>query len=79
MTKIITRDGDLTDELHEYIKQEFRGVTVEYIEVYYLDYAVDEKTYTIDKSRKEKVFTENQVEKNSKAFKSAYYKALNKK
>ncbi len=59
-------------ELKETIKETFRGVPIEYEEVYYLDYGVDEETYKIDRTRKEKFYTKEQSIRNSKAFKSAY-------
>jgi len=78
MKKIRTREGHLTNELHEHVNSEFKGVLVEYTQLYYLDYAVDDKTYIVDRSRKEKFYTEGQVSKNLKAFKNAYYETLNK-
>ncbi len=72
---VLTRDNQPTEELSEVKKRTYKGVEVKYTEVFFLDYAVDEETYKIDKTRKDKFYTEEQIERNIKAFKSAYHVA----
>ncbi len=69
------RDGEDTQQLYEVVEKEYKGVHVTYVSQYYLDFAVEEGTYNIDRSRKEKFFTEDQVSQNLKAFKEAYIDA----
>jgi hypothetical protein len=72
---IKNRDGVDAPQLSEVVDEEFRGVYVTYVSQYYMDYAVDEETYNIDRSRKEKFFSEDQVSQNLKSFKEAYVDA----
>nr|WP_319398993.1 hypothetical protein [uncultured Carboxylicivirga sp.] len=74
--KILTRDGEETDQLYEVINREIRGVRVSYLSCYYLDDVVDEETFKIDKTHKEKFYTEEQKQRNIEAFKIAYHNAL---
>jgi DNA-binding transcriptional regulator YiaG len=70
--KILARENDLTVELRETIKKTYKDLELSYDEVYYLDYEVDEDTGMINKNKKVKHYTKDQVTRNMKAFKSAY-------
>lgn len=70
--KILTRENKLTDELREYAKKMYKNLELSYEDVYYLDYEVDEDTGMINKNKKVKHYTKDQVTRNMKAFKSAY-------
>ena len=70
--KILTRENELTDELREYAKKMYKNLELSYEDVYYLDYEVDEDTGMINKNKKVKHYTKDQVTRNMKAFKSAY-------
>ncbi|NOQ26469.1 MAG: transcriptional regulator [Bacteroidales bacterium] len=70
--KVLTRENKPTIELHESIKKVFKGLELSYIEVYYLDYEVNEDTGFINKNKKVKHYTKNQVSRNMKALKSSY-------
>ncbi|MBI9063684.1 MAG: DUF2384 domain-containing protein [Marinilabiliaceae bacterium] len=72
---IKNRDGEDIPILYEVIIKEFRGVRISYVSRFYMDYAVDEETFKIDRSRKEKFYTSEQVAQNLKAFKEAYNEA----
>lgn len=72
-TKIIlTRANIPTDEMQEIVEKVYKGVKLQYNEVYYLDYIVDEDTGLISKDEKERHYTKNQMERNIKALKNAY-------
>ena len=70
--KILTRENELTVELRESAKKMYKNLELSYEEVYYLDYEVDEDTGMINKNKKVKHYTKDQVTRNMKAFKSAY-------
>lgn len=70
--KVLTRDNTPTDELTATVEKLYKGMKLEYVEVYYLDYAVDEDTGLINKGVMEKHYTKNQMERNMKALKNAY-------
>jgi DNA-binding XRE family transcriptional regulator len=70
--KILTRENELTDELRESAKKMYKNLELSYEDVYYLDYEVDEDTGMINKNKKVKHYTKDQVTRNMKAFKSAY-------
>lgn len=70
--KILTRENNLTDELQSIVEIVYNGIKLQYNEVYYLDYMVDEDTGLINKNVKEKHYTINQVEINLKALKNTY-------
>ena len=70
--KITTRENKSTPELKESIVKKYKGLQLRYEEVYYLDFAVDEDTGNIDKSKKVKFYTKNQMDSNLKALKNAY-------
>ena len=71
--KVLTRENIPTDELQEIVEKVYKGVKLQYNEVYYLDYIVDEDTGLINKDVKEKNYTKNQMERNIKALKNAYH------
>ena len=73
--KVLTRKNDPTDELQGIVEKVYKGVKLQYNEVYYLDYIVDEDTGMIDKNVKEKHYTKNQMDRNLKALKNAYHVA----
>jgi DNA-binding XRE family transcriptional regulator len=70
--KVLTRKNEVTDELKESVKEIYKGISLVYDEFYYLDYEVDEDTGRINKDKKVRHYTKNQVERNLKALKSAY-------
>ena len=69
--KVLTRKNKPTEELHETVKKNYKGLKLSYVEAYYLDYEVNEDTGMINKEKKVK-HTKNQVNRNMKALKSAY-------
>lgn len=70
--KVLTRENEPTNELQKSIKKVFKGIELSYIEVYYLDYEVNGDTGVINKKKKVKYYTKNQMNRNLKALKSAY-------
>ncbi len=70
--KVLTRDNNPTNELQGNIEKTYKGVELLYKEVYYLDYEVDEDTGTINREKKTKHYTKEQINRNMKALKSAY-------
>lgn len=70
--KVLTRENKPTDEITGMAEKDFRGIKLEYPEVYYLDYDVNEQTGMIDKNITVKHYTKNQIERNLKALKNAY-------
>lgn len=50
--------------LEETVTKTFKGIEIEYVEVFHLNYAVDENTGKIDYSKKEKFYTKDQMDKN---------------
>ena len=46
--KVLTRNNKPTDELQRSVDMQIKGVKVSYIEVYYLDFEVNEDTGMID-------------------------------
>lgn len=70
--KILSRDQQPTDELTRKVKEKYKGLELEYTEVYYLDYEVDEDTGRINKDKKVPHFTSEQMDRNIKALKSAF-------
>lgn len=69
---ILTRDNKPTKELRETVQQIYKNIELSYEEVYYLDDEVDEETGTINKGKKAKYYTKEQVNRNMKALKNAY-------
>lgn len=70
--KVLTRANQPTDELQDSVEKIFKGIKLEYTEVYYLDYEVNEDTGIINKEKKVKYYTKNQIDRNMKALKNAY-------
>lgn len=70
--KVLTRENKPTNELYGSVKKLFKGIKLKYTEVYYLDYEVDENTGVINKNKKVKHYTKNQIDRNMKALKNAY-------
>ena len=70
--KVLTRENKPTDELTGMAEKIFRGIKLEYPEVYYLDYDVNEETGMIDRNKPVKHYTKHQIERNLKALKNAY-------
>jgi len=70
--KVLTRDNQPTDELQDSVEKIFKGIKLEYTEVYYLDYEVNEDTGIINKEKKVKYYTKNQIDRNMRALRNAY-------
>lgn len=70
--KVLNRENEPTNELYGSIEKTFKGTKLEYTEVYYLDYEVDENTGKINRNKKVKYYTKNQIDRNMKALKNAY-------
>ena len=70
--KVLTRENELTIELREIVRKLYKNLELSYEEVYYLDYEVDENTGMINKDKKAKHHTKDQVTRNMKALISAY-------
>lgn len=70
--KVLTRDNIATDELQAIAEKVYKGVKLTYTEVYYLDYEVNEDTGIINKEKRVKYYTKNQINRNMQALKSAY-------
>ncbi len=73
--KVLTRKNLPTEELSSKVEKVFKGVKVSYTEVYYMDYEVNEETGNIDKSKMVKHYTKDQMNRNIRALKSAYFVA----
>ncbi len=71
--KVLTRENLPTNELLDSVEKVFKGVKLTYTEAYYLDYEVDEETGDINRNKKVKHYTKNQVNRNLKALKNAYH------
>lgn len=70
--KVLTRENIPTDELTATVEKRYREVKLQYPEVFYLDYVVDEDTGLVNKDMMDKHYTKNQMERNMKALKNAY-------
>lgn len=70
--KIITRDNQTTDELRRNVVQQHKGLSLQFEEVYYLDFEVDEETGMVNRNQLAPHFTSAQMERNLKSLKSAY-------
>ena len=71
--KVLTRKNVPTEELSATVTKLYKGMKLEYTEVFYMDYMVDEKTGLIDKEVKDKHYTRSQIDRNMKALKNAYH------
>lgn len=72
--KILTRENIPTDELQNIVEKVYKGIKLQYNEVYYLDYVVDENTGLINKNVKEKHYTKTQMDRNIKEIKQSFDK-----
>ncbi len=72
--KVLNRNNQHTDELSSLVTKTYKGIEVAFKEVYYLDNEVDEEAGAIS-DVKVKHYTKNQMERNIKALKNAYYVA----
>lgn len=70
--KVLTRDNYPTDELQRSVKKTYKGIYLTYNEVFYLDCEVDEDTGIINKEKKVRHYTKEQMNRNLKALKSVY-------
>ncbi|MGZ2368605.1 hypothetical protein ACXR6G_02315 [Ancylomarina sp. YFZ004] len=70
--KVLTRENKPTNELQRSVEKIFKGTKLIFAEAYYLDYEVDEDTGIINKEKKERHYTKEQICRNMKALKSAY-------
>ena len=70
--KVLTRENKTVDELRNMVNKKFKGLNLEYEEVYYLDYEVNEDTGLINRNKKVTNYTKNQIERNMKALKNSY-------
>lgn len=73
--KVLTRKNRPTKELKQFVSKTFKGLELNYEEVYYLDYEVDENTGMVNKGKLSKFYTKEQTTRNMKALKSAYFVA----
>ena len=73
--KVVTRNNEPSNELHEIVCKVHKGLRLEYDEVYYLDYEVNEDTGSIDKEQLVKHYTKSQMDRNKKALKTSYHVA----
>lgn len=71
-TKVLTRENIPTDELQTTVDIVYKELTLQYNEVYYLDYIVNEDTGMINKDVLEKHYTKSQMDRNLKTVKNAY-------
>ena len=71
--KVLTRENIPTEELSATVTKLYKGLKLEYTEVFYLDNVVDEDTGMINQNLKDKHYTKNQMERNLKALKNAYH------
>jgi len=70
--KVLTRENIPTNELQQSVGRVIKGIKLNYNEVYYLDYDVNEETGMINKDKLVKHYTKDQTNRNLKALKSAY-------
>ena len=70
--KVLTRENIPTDELQRSVEKVYKGLKLAYIETFYLDDEVNEDTGLINKEKKVRHYTKEQINRNMKALKSAY-------
>ena len=75
---VFTRENEVTEELRETVKTTHKGVVCVYDRLYCLDYEVNEYTGKINREKKARFCTKDQVNRNLKALKNAYSVELNK-
>ena len=71
--KVLTRNNEPSEELQEIVFKTYKGLKLSYVEVFYLDFDVNEDSGMIDKTKQVKHYTKNQMERNIKALKNAYH------
>lgn len=71
--KVLTRANIPTEERSAPVTKLYKGLKLEYTEVFYLDDAVDEDTGMILQDLKDRHYTQNQMERNLKSLKNAYH------
>ncbi|WP_242494553.1 hypothetical protein [Brumimicrobium glaciale] len=71
--KILTRENESTNEITGSVVKFYKGMKLEYPEVYYLDYEVDEDTGIINREKKVKYYTKSQIKRNMRALKNVFY------
>jgi DNA-binding transcriptional regulator YiaG len=70
--KVLTRENKPTGELKRSVEKIFKGTKLTFIEAYYLDCEVDEDTGIINKEKRVRHYTKDQLSRNMKVLKSAY-------
>lgn len=73
---ILDRENNKTEELDRIVEINYKGVNVTYTEVYYVDFEVDENSGKINKDKRVRHYTKNQLERNLKSLKNAYLISL---
>lgn len=71
---VLNREGKETVELEQFVSKKYKGKTVNYKEVYHLDYRVDPSTGMINQEVKNCHYTKEQVAENLRRLKEAYEK-----
>jgi hypothetical protein len=56
-------------ELKEFVTKKYKEFNLFYEEFYYLDYEIDEKTGLINKNKKVKYYTKDQINRNLESIK----------
>ena len=70
--RILMRDNSTAIELYGNETKHYKGLKLSYTEVYYLDYEVSEESGMVNKSKKVKLYTMSQIERNMSALKTTY-------
>lgn len=71
--KVLTRNNEPTDELHGIVNKTYKNLRLQYDEVYYLDYEVNEETGVIDENKLVNFYSRSQIDRNMKSLKNAYH------
>ena len=71
--KVLTRENHPIDQLQRSVNMIYKGVNLTFNELYYLDSEVDEETGVINKEKQVRHYTKEQMNRNLKALKSAYF------
>jgi|GEM_PF-476393 DNA-binding transcriptional regulator YiaG len=69
---LLNRENKITEELQATAYKKYKGLNLDYIEVFYVDYEVNEDTGLINRDKTTKHYTKKQIERNIKALKNAY-------
>ena len=70
--KILKRDNSTVIELYGTVTKNYKGLELNYTEVYYLDCEVSEESGIVNKSKQVKHYTMSQIERNMSSLKTAY-------